>query len=499
MHEDQNPEKKADVENIDTKVPTGEGEMTEERASVLSDQVVRSDKVHDGRRKRTLTWILSGIVVVGVILGVILLTMPKDPEPEIKSRLLYEYSTNLLDKVTVTNAHGSYTLAWDKTLMRYVLADQPEARLNQSSANSVFTNISGPVVEETLTVGADGLTPYGLDNPVATVEAPYSDGKVVKMYIGARTPAGTSYYMRIDGDDHVYVIWSNVATTFTNSARSLRSLELPKLDSEKIASVRLEVDGEVVLDMTSEAHPTDMSTSRLRMIYPYDQLVSVSAVKALTDRTLGLSLYEYMDTPQDFAPYGLDEPKLAIQMKDQNGMAFELFIGNEIPDTQYSYVRVGGYDDVFSIQTSTVAYVRTTNPFSLVEGFTSLIDLGRVTHVVAKTQKGQVELHLERYKEFEDDEEVITYTINGQEVEATELRGLYHKLINVQVQNLVTGSVDDYAVLALEFTLTNGERTQIEYLEYDMDHYALRRNGEAKFYVRKTNVDEAVAALNNYL
>ena len=65
-----------------------------------------------------------------------------------------------------------------------------------------------------VTYNASDLSQYGLEEPFRTITAVLSDGTQVVIYAGNKSDLLSEYYIKVEGDDNVYLVSSNIVTDF---------------------------------------------------------------------------------------------------------------------------------------------------------------------------------------------------------------------------------------------------------------------------------------------
>ncbi len=84
------------------------------------------------------------------------------------------------------------------------------------------------------------LAGYGLVTPSLTVTATRKNGKSETISFGDDVPAGSQVYLKHNGDSKVYLVPTNVKTSFEKSANDLRDKRLLTFDSDKVSRIELD-------------------------------------------------------------------------------------------------------------------------------------------------------------------------------------------------------------------------------------------------------------------
>ena len=78
--------------------------------------------------------------------------------------------------------------------------------------DDIWTENSLP--DETVVEAPEDLSQYGLEEPFRTITAVLSDGTQVVIYAGNKSDLLSEYYIKVEGDDNVYLVSSNIVTDF---------------------------------------------------------------------------------------------------------------------------------------------------------------------------------------------------------------------------------------------------------------------------------------------
>ena len=94
--------------------------------------------------------------------------------------------------------------------------DDNSLKLDSSSINTMLEKLNGVIALETLD-SYDSLSDYGLDKPQNTITVTVGD-KTTTFYIGDYNDMVSEYYLKMEGDDAVYLVDSTLKDTFSKTA-----------------------------------------------------------------------------------------------------------------------------------------------------------------------------------------------------------------------------------------------------------------------------------------
>ena len=77
-----------------------------------------------------------------------------------------------------------------------------------------MNEIANITTTETVVEAPEDLSQYGLEEPFRTITAVLSDGTQVVIYAGNKSDLLSEYYIKVEGDDNVYLVSSNIVTDF---------------------------------------------------------------------------------------------------------------------------------------------------------------------------------------------------------------------------------------------------------------------------------------------
>ena len=97
--------------------------------------------------------------------------------------------------------------------------DDNSLQLDADSINTMLEKLNGVIALETLD-SYDSLSDYGLDKPQNTISVTVGD-KTTTFYIGDYNDMVSEYYLKMEGDDAVYLVDSTLNDTFSKTVDTL--------------------------------------------------------------------------------------------------------------------------------------------------------------------------------------------------------------------------------------------------------------------------------------
>ena len=85
--------------------------------------------------------------------------------------------------------------------------------------------------------------PYGLNEPLLTLEMKLKDGKTHRVLFGSDTPTGSTLYARLDEDPRLFTVNSYTKTSFDKQVFDLRDKKLLHAANDKISRIVVDTGG----------------------------------------------------------------------------------------------------------------------------------------------------------------------------------------------------------------------------------------------------------------
>lgn len=499
-----------------------------------------------GKKKLWLSVILLAVVLAAAF-GVYYLSgqiKPEGEEPQATQApdntvKVVSRDMNDVDRLTVEKRGGeSYTLIYTKNrtedeLKALIAENTPEGEepaaadsvgtgilagnsaypMNDTNVSSILSYAANMTASSLVESNAQDLAKYGLTDPAIKVTMTYLDGTSETWCFGDPVPASTGYYMALQGGKDVYHIYSRPVDLFSKSRLDLHvvSFAAPFSANTEIQDfVITPAEGDAVeIRYLAEGEST-VSISSLVMVQPFRYDVNSERATEIMDGIMGLAIKSYAGEVSELPEAGLDAPRYTIFATDNADKSLTVKVGAYCGSDQV-YVQVDDTNAVYLADASTLAFLDNVKPGYLVDQFSNLVYIIRVDGVEITCKDAKYTLGITREPVLDADgnqktakngqpETSDTYFFDGEEIAEDDFKSLYQTIIGMQVSKLN----DDYyydgdVALTVHYTLNTepGEFT-VEYLEYDSDYYAVRRNGVSLFLIKRNKVDNMIDALKAF-
>jgi hypothetical protein len=440
--------------------------------------------------KRSWT-LLAVLVVLGALVGgYFLLSRPKPVPAAAKTIELSKGDKDKLVKVVLTGrAEGTLTLARAGAAWVVEPSPPPSVTLDPSNLDDLAATFTSLSAERIIDEKPADLAQYGLKPPRVTATATFSDGTARTLYLGDKSPTGSSSYVQVQGDPRVYTVLSYAAERLHWTVSDLRSKSIaPAINYDEVTYVKLlQADGTVI--EAKEKTPDETKSYQLgfgKFIltrpFAYPRGLDSEKQDSLVKGAQGISIASFVeDEPRSLEKYGLARPLGEIVVKDKSN-AVDFLVGAR-KDATESYFMIKGRPTVYTTATSNLSFMA-AKPFDLVDKFIfipNIEDVDRMeittagrTHVLAiarTTKKAE--------KKGEQDTVESSYTVDGKSADEPNFKKFYQSIIGLLVEGETAHRVPDLPDVTVRFVLNKGQQktVTVEYAPYDRDFEAIFMNG----------------------
>lgn len=175
------------------------------------------------RRKNTLI-VVSALfaLLLGLLFFLISMPAPEKNASLDTSSVSFENIVKLTEdkkiaSVAVKNQKEGYEIKVESRADKQVYAVDgwEEGKTSQSKAEALYDSLINLKPTQKIDDASD-LSAYGLDNPAAEVTVTFSNDEKMKLFLGSDAPLGKGAYVRVDGDEEVYLIDTTDKEIFLN-------------------------------------------------------------------------------------------------------------------------------------------------------------------------------------------------------------------------------------------------------------------------------------------
>lgn len=187
-------------------------------------------------------------------------------------------------------------------------AEDKKFPVNQDSLTTM-TNTLGAVSATRKLEKPEALSEYGLDSPSLTVRYTASDGKEAEFIVGDTNDAAGGAYLKISGDDAVYLVSSDFADSFNSDIYQLADMEsFPTITSDSITDISVNSNGHTLeIKNDSEGGQTVLENGKEQ------ENCATSSVSQFISAVTGITFKSHVEyNCKDLSKYGLDQPTAEV-------------------------------------------------------------------------------------------------------------------------------------------------------------------------------------------
>lgn len=235
-------------------------------------------------------------------------------------------------------------------------------KIQSSSVTELLTTIND--MKGTL-LFADGeftgqLSEYGLDAP-ATFTLYMEDGSSLTVKTGGLNPAGTLYYVMLEGSDQIFTVSTLFGKRLKLTQNLLISGNLIELsDKDKLKTIEIKQKGERYCIFEADFSVSGDADKEWNVTYPIRMSGNSSSIETLADTLMELTVFDLLEADcQDLAQYGLAVPAYQYIFTDNKGTA-SCELGNKTADGEFYYCTLNGGKDVFRLDVDNINFTDNT-------------------------------------------------------------------------------------------------------------------------------------------
>lgn len=388
--------------------------------------------------------------------------------------------------------------------------------LDQAAAKTLLGYAANLTATKLVAENVTDLAPYGLDKPQATVTMTYRDGTKNVWLIGAQAPTSTSSYFCEQGSKAVFLIYQSAAQNMAQALTALHTCEMPWsiADTTTITDLIIEpADGETIEINYDDNTDTNLSVSSIRLVQPFVYGANSDRVEEMFNGVAALTIDAYAGELGELTDTGLENGtyryKVTVQVtpdstKPEETVTYTYLVGN-FASADAVYVKPDNSTAVYTVDSSSLSFLDNATPGYLVDQFSNLIYIARVDALTIKTADDEWNVTIERTPQLDEDgketgKEDEAFYFDGEPTDDTLFRKLYQEIIGTTNSKLCDDYHFDgkvYCTVTYKLNVEPNELT-IEYLEYDDDYLAVRRDGLTLFLIKRDRVDSMINSLNEY-
>lgn len=469
------------------------------------------------KSRRLLILIALVVVLGGVTAGFLILKNKPEAEPEVEGGetiAISKFDEKLLQTMTVKTR--DHTLHLSKEGEEWNVESEVPVELDEIAVQDLVYSFAALYSEALVEEKTEDLAQYGLDHPQATATATLSDGSVKEFYLGDQTAVRMTYFLKAKDDPRIFAVWTNHANHFRFTLSDIRDKKLPEINTQELIYLKIWKEGKPVFEVMGEEFLPEMkekvefNMARLYVTIPYREARGIASdrwTEGFIKTFRPPKIQKFVDDrPTDLGRYGLNPPRAELLMRDTEN-ALHLRLGEKEGDLVYFQLK--GEPAVHAIDAEILEFVD-VKPFSVVDKFAFIINIDDVNWVRVTGRGKSHTLSIKREKiekkegekvEGEEEEVKETYFLDGKEQEEKPFKKMYQSLIGLFIDAEYTPPMAENPEIRITYNLTKGKRREhnVTFVPYNVDFYAVFKNGLSEFLINRTQLDNMFSDLDALL
>jgi len=389
----------------------------------------------------------------------------------------------------------------------YSIEGLPDFSLNQTKSSSLTGYAANLTALQQIAENVTDFAAYGLDEPTSTITMKYTDGKEVVWLMGSKAPTSTAHYMCEKGSRTVFLVYKTACEAFGATLEDMYVLKMPVAfdDTTVVTNLLIEQKGKPTIELVQlDEVASTFSMSKIKLVQPVEYDAQSERAIEMLDASTYLGIAGYAGELSNLPEAGLDDPRARIRVTDAQGNVLHYVVGNYNEEGMV-YVKVDDTDTVYLAEAKRLAFLENANVAYLVEQFTNLVLIDKVDAVTVTAGEEAYTLSIERQADTDEGGSqktdangnpayVSTYFFDGVETSEKEFKDAYMEIIGMMISKMSDNyQLEGEVVAQIKYTL-NVEPYEfvVEYLEYDGDYYAVRRDGLTLFLIKQDRVKDMV-------
>lgn len=494
------------------------------------------------RKKKNYITLISLLSVLVLMLGFYIWYINKDKigsdneVSEDTSLIIATMDPDLIESIHFKNENADMTLIREEDT--WVLESDKERPIRQNYVQNMINLIDEIQADKIVSEKPEDLNQYGLAEPYAYIKATQSDGKSVALSLGNKITGGQGYYAKIDGKDTVFIVKPIYGTNLSYSDVNMTNVvHGPTITSNDIYHIEvLQKDGEdfeLLYDPDSNYHEAATTLLSWVILKPYEVPYAADSSK-VSEFLSNYSNFDFLACVEyktdNFAKYGLDDPKASIfveyyeqyeQELDEaetdpdtgeeitkktvtEEKSFKLYVGNKDDNGNY-YVRKDGDYAIYTMRAANVEDMINIDAFSIMSSFVSIHNIEMVDRVDIDIYGKPYTMEIKR--EITTDEEgnevtEATYYYNGKEAEEDVFKDVYQAMIGAKFDTRLKEEVSAEgleAILTITYHIADTEQAYTsKYYPYDESFYLVDNGYPIRFVADKRKIDSIIKAIQEF-
>jgi len=264
----------------------------------------------------------------------------KKEEAKEKEQKLFPIESKDVTGITLHSPEGEIVLV--KVKDAWKLTRPLEAKADQSTADSLASDLASARIERTLEEMNPVWKTYGLDPPSLKLSFKLNNGKSHELELGEKDFSESYAYARVPGQNKVLLVSVSLVNDANKKLFDFRDKTLLEFKRDEVKALQITLKG--------KTYRLDKSGDNWLIQEPFQGRADRSEIDSISSELEYSKVEQYVDNPEkDLKTYGLSAPDIRLDLfLGENKSRKTLLIGNKV-DALY-YAKEEARDTIFKIK-----------------------------------------------------------------------------------------------------------------------------------------------------
>ena len=293
------------------------------------------------------------VIAIGAYIGVVVYknNQTKKAYEEEQKKIIFSFDPLDITDMDVTNSTGDFSFRL--TDNGWEITQGQKFPLSPDRFVEIATTMSTLTASKVLTEEVpEDLSEYGLDAPMK-ISFRLNDDTGYTAYIGSKVPGDSSYYLRAEGKDAIYIVSEEDVQKLSAEVSDLKDkLLFDTSGTSDITYLKYINNGTIVYDISKNENGWEV-------IAPFKRgVVNAASVTNITSLIIRAECVTFIDEElTDLSKFGFDHPSHQLEIKTDEKEA-KIIFGNYYDEAgQYIYAYNRAIDQIYIFETASVGFI----------------------------------------------------------------------------------------------------------------------------------------------
>ncbi len=466
-------------------------------------------KQNSGKRVIMLLAVVLAAILIFTCTVATILFIPKKADDDTSSTDSIFSEITVLDKessnftnVEITNSNGTFNFTTkditvtdddgETTTTTYWSVENIDiSKLSNTTMKSIVDSTASVTAIQEIT--SKSASECGFDTPKIKVTVTESDGSTYTVLIGEESPDGLGSYLKLDGEDKIYLAEDSAFSSFEFSLLDLADkTSIPATTFNSDTSENKSDDGAYAyfdtLKISGKLFPENLTIinntgeTDSDALIPY--IITEPAKRYVNSENLTPFVYLFSQeiavtgayaweiNDQTLAEFGLDKPDAQVSMTiDGETKTFKI---SKIDD-DYCAVVYDGAKLIRKVLSSSIGFMEyTTEDLYYKNLFMNSIN--DITALTLKDVNGEVKFDIS-YTEDSENNKTYNIEVDGKKITTTYFQKFYADFVGIQSSSFALSNVSDTVDATVTFTYYDNSNMVIDFYKANATEYQYSIDG----------------------